>query len=548
MRYARDARTKRDIDAFDVHGGAWRRAYVCPVCDAPVHYRSSMGLSPDPGFAHNKYAAKPDCELYHPGLGGYTPSASPPHVTRPSRAEDSAQEIGMCLEDGNQWALYLRLPEIPDLGEVRLHSLRTGSVEVDAGGSKASLSLMELRPGIGAARLVVPPVVVPYKVAPGGNWPLTLSKNLWQGGACGLEPRGTLFRLRRGEWARVREGSAIEFGEDLRVVADARNSPPAECSPEARGVVSNRGISWRMWRVVLPPESSYRVESWAEHLGVVLVEPTWEISLLTVPQGFSSGVPILGTKQPLIAALKNPQCGTKTAVSLRTGSGSKMAADLSADTATAFVCFTVPWPGEHELVVGYDEREKLRFDGADVPNLRNVREALCAVPILRMKIGEQLIGPWGDTWELPAPVRPVEPPEISIEPEFEELRLGLCWSGPDGRGAEEGLTAQAARERLQGFWSGDIEVRISGGALGSIRLRFLAPLRAALQPANTRILRWASLTQQGASKGVSAWLLRRVATLDVKPLKAVRSGSERWAPLVISVVKRSKPSKPTART
>jgi len=87
----------------------------------------------------------------------------------------------MCLEDGNKWALYLRLPEIPDLGEARLHSLRTGSVEVDAGGSKASLSLMELRPGIGAARLVIPPVVVSYKVAPSSTWPQTLSKNLWQG-------------------------------------------------------------------------------------------------------------------------------------------------------------------------------------------------------------------------------------------------------------------------------------------------------------------------------------------------------------------------------
>ena len=73
MRYAKDSRTKLDVDAEDVRGTARYRSYSCPVCGARVHFRSSMGLSPDPGFAHNKHAAKPDCELYHPGLGNYIP-------------------------------------------------------------------------------------------------------------------------------------------------------------------------------------------------------------------------------------------------------------------------------------------------------------------------------------------------------------------------------------------------------------------------------------------------------------------------------------------
>lgn len=94
-----------------------------------------MGLSPDPGFAHNKHAARPDCELYHPGLGNYAPSSGPRATLR---AEDAPEEIGMCLEDGEPWTLYLRLPELADLGGVRLRSLRAGSVQVDSGGTLSS--------------------------------------------------------------------------------------------------------------------------------------------------------------------------------------------------------------------------------------------------------------------------------------------------------------------------------------------------------------------------------------------------------------------------
>ena len=167
MQYAKDVRTKQDVDAHDVPGAARNRHFSCPVCGARVHYRSSMDLSPDPGFAHNKHAARPDCELYHPGFGCYVPS--PRLLLGPApNAEDAPEEIGMCLEDGDSRITYLRLPEIKDLGSVRLRSLRSGSVEVETGGTRNSLSLMELRPGIGSVRLVDPPAATPYRTVPGG--------------------------------------------------------------------------------------------------------------------------------------------------------------------------------------------------------------------------------------------------------------------------------------------------------------------------------------------------------------------------------------------
>ncbi len=193
-----------------------------------------MGQSPDPGFAHNKHVAKPDCELYHPGFGNIPTglTASPQPI--PS-AEDAPDEIGMCLEDEGIWTIYLRLPEISDLGNVPLRSLRTGLVEVDTGGTRSSLSLMELRPGIGSARLVVPPAATLYRVDPKGDWPPSISQEPWQGTARGLNPRGTVFGMRRGEWVRLKEGSAVRMGDELRVVAESRNTPPPICGARRRG-------------------------------------------------------------------------------------------------------------------------------------------------------------------------------------------------------------------------------------------------------------------------------------------------------------------------
>lgn len=494
-----------------------------------------MGLNPYPGFAHNQHPPDPDCGLYYGG--GYTTSTSS-YRPSPPKTQDAPHEISLCLEDGNTWQLYLRLPEIAELGDIRLLELRTGLVEVDAGGTKESLSLMELRPGIGTAQLAVPPVFVDYRVSAGGAWPPSLSKKQWQGIALGIGTEGTLFRLRRGEWVRVKEGSAIEFGEKLRVVADWSKAPPAECSREPMGVVTNKGIKWRMWRIVLPHENSVRVESWADELGVVLVEPAWEASLLSVPQGFIGDVPIVGTKQTLVAKLKSPEVDSETSVFLRTTDGGSRSSDITANGEMGFISFSVFRPGENELIIGNDESEILRFDTEYAPSLRQIRESLLAVPVLRLKIGEEVIEPGDEVHNLSAPTHGEEPAEIMIEPEFEELRLALSWGGLNGRRAEDGLTAEAVKNRLRAFWSENVEARVSAGVLGSIVLRFHAPLRVDAQSVNLRVLRWANIGAKDQIGG-SSWLRRRLAEIDRSSLKAARPGNDRWTPLVVSKLKRS---------
>src|SRR6185437_12721956 len=84
MRYARDDRAKKDVDAYEVGESRRSRAYSCPTCGARVHYKRSIGLSPNPIFAHNPHEGSSDCENYYPWQGGFdAPSSLSPVAIRP---------------------------------------------------------------------------------------------------------------------------------------------------------------------------------------------------------------------------------------------------------------------------------------------------------------------------------------------------------------------------------------------------------------------------------------------------------------------------------
>lgn len=151
MDYARDRRTKRIVQADKVRWTERNRAYECPVCKATVHYKTAMGLSPYPGFAHNAHAGQLDCDLYHPSFGG---DVSPGGTG--ALEDDETGEFDLCLDDQENWSLFLRFPEITDLGNARLRTLADGSVNVVTGNDSKDIPLLELRPG-GSARLIVPP-------------------------------------------------------------------------------------------------------------------------------------------------------------------------------------------------------------------------------------------------------------------------------------------------------------------------------------------------------------------------------------------------------
>jgi hypothetical protein len=396
VRYAKDDRAKKEVDAHKVGERARSHAYSCPTCGARVHYKRSIGLSPNPIFAHNPHEGSPDCENYYPWQGGYDVPPSPA-VSRPRAAvEDTPDELGLCLEDAESWTMYLRVPELStgELGSVSPRPLTSAFVEVESGGERNRLPLIELRPGVGSARLAVPPMTPAYKITTTGSWPAVIRQRRWQKTSRGLSPRGTPFRLRHGEWVRLREDSPVELGEELRVVADQRNSPPADCQPVAGKVVSFRGQNWRMWRVSLPTVSTRQFEAWAESLGVEAVEPAWEVRFASIPDAVDPvrQLPVFSSRRTLIVQLGAPHYGARADISLSTGlTRSSESFSTARGTDTAFVAFSVAWPGSNELTVAYDDRSAVRFEAREVQSLSDLKTALAAVPLLRVMVGDASI-------------------------------------------------------------------------------------------------------------------------------------------------------------
>src|SRR5262245_9400739 len=107
MRYARDDRARKLVDAHDIDERLRSRRYSCPSCGARVHYKRSIGLSPDPIFAHNPHEGSAECENYYPWQGIYAGPGSSPLRPKPAE-EDAPDEFGLGVEDADEWTLYLR--------------------------------------------------------------------------------------------------------------------------------------------------------------------------------------------------------------------------------------------------------------------------------------------------------------------------------------------------------------------------------------------------------------------------------------------------------
>jgi len=148
-----------------------------------------MGLSPHPGFAHNAHAARLDCDLYHPSFGGEAST-----VWAGALEDDGTSEFDLCLDDQENWSIYLRFFEISDIGNTRLRTLADASVNIVTGSDSKNISLMELRPGVGSARLVVPPSINSYDATASGKWPADLPSDRWSG-SCSEMASGSVSGL-----------------------------------------------------------------------------------------------------------------------------------------------------------------------------------------------------------------------------------------------------------------------------------------------------------------------------------------------------------------
>jgi hypothetical protein len=534
MDYARDRRTKQIVQADKIRWTDRNRAYECPVCKAAVHYKKAMGLSPYPGFAHNAHAGRLDCDLYHPSLVGELSTG-----WTGALEEDETSEFDLCLDDQENWSLFLRFPEISDLGNARLRTLATGSVSVVTGNDSKNISLMELRPGVGSARLVVPPSINSYDATPAGKWPPDLPSDRWNGSCPGLNPRGTPFVLRNGEWERLRPGAELKLGSEIRILAEATNAPPAMYSSVSAVVVSHNKLTWRVWRVSLPDAVSNSLDRWAEAVEVNFVRPADELSLIGIPQGFGSDGAIFSTGHRFIAKVKCAPDEAPSTLSLRTPLGSESSSTWPTQESPTYLAFSIRDRGMTTLTANYDPRGSVGIETAAGPTPGEVRKKLNAVQPLQIRIGDISVMAWQQSASLrPAPGQ-ADFPTVAISPDYDALRFDMQWTNEDGVKCDYDLTAQMVQDRVAASWGRDADFHISAGAFGSVHLLFQRPNRSQSSTSVSRVMRWAVLANGRLEPGASSWLRRNLAALK-KPLRGrARGTSVRWLPLLVNEVKRS---------
>jgi len=536
MQYAIDRRTKRIVQADKVRWTEQNRAYECPVCKAKVHYKSAMGLSPYPGFAHNAHAGRPDCDLYHPSLGGETSTA---WTGVPEEGETG--KFDLCLDDQANWSLFLRFPEISDLGSARLRTLAEGSVNVVAGSDSKNISLMELRPGVGSGRLVVPPSINSYEATPTGKWPSELASDQWSGCCAGLNPRGTSFVLRNGEWERLKPGSELKLGTEIRIVAEDTNGPPAMYSSASAVAISHNKVTWRMWRMSLPQAISTSLDRWAEATGVNFTQPADELSIIGVPRGLSSDGPIFTTGHRFIAKAKWAPDEAPATLSLRTPLGSESSSVWETEESPLYLTFSVRDSGMTTLTANYDGRGSVSIETAGGLTPVELRNKLRAVQPLQIRIGDTSVTAWQETVSLRPAAGQADLPKIAISPDHDALRFDMQWTTEDGVKYDYDLTAQMVLDHLTGYWGRDADFHISAGAFGSVRLIFLRTIRSQSTTSVSRGMRWAALAKGRPELAASSWIRRSLAFRKHGCLPSrTRGTSARWLPLLVNELKCSK--------
>jgi hypothetical protein len=536
MQYARDRRTKRIVHADKVRRTERSRAYECPVCTAAVHYKTAIGLSPYPGFAHNAHAGRLDCDLYHPSFGSGTSG-----VGIETLEETKTSEFDLCLDDQQNWSLFLRFPEISDLGDTRLGTLAAGSVNVVTGSDSRSIPLIELRPGVGCGRLVIPPSVNPYDATPSGKWPSAVLSDRWMGSCSGLNPRGTPFVLCNGEWERLAIGAELRLGNELRIVAEATNAPPAMYSSASAAVISHNKVTWRMWRVSLPNVISNSLSQWAEAIGVDIAQPVDELSLLGVPCRSGPDGTIFAINHRLIAKVKWSPDEAPATLSVRTSRGSESSSAWPVQDSPTYLALSVRDAAITTLTANYDRRSSLSIATVAEPTPEELRKQLNAVQPLQIQIGDTSIAAWQESVSLRPALGQAAFPSFTISPDYESLRFDMQWTTEDGIKYDFDLTSQMVQNRLMACWGRDADLQISAGAFGSVRLSFRRFERSRTSMSASRVLRWVVLANSGAELRTNSWIRGSLAATKSGLLRGRTLGtSPRWAPVLVNEMKRLK--------
>lgn len=425
MDYARDRHGK----IVAAEGAAPGQRYVCPRpgCGGGVFLRD--GGERRAHFAHRPGEGSEACDEYFPSVGGEVLSSA-----RGSSVEDSPNELGLIVDRlDDEWRLGLRLPEIPpdELGDTSLGALRQAQIEVSVGTNVVSrISALDLRSGVGAARVPVQPTVQEYTTRVAGPWPKGIHTARWALQSRGAAAKGTLFRLRRGEWTRIRDGAEVHHGEELVVLGVARPQVPITAEFRTRLAVGGDSY-WTYWEVQIPEEVEQGMIDWLGRLGHTIVPRPWSIELATPPRSFDEhGTPSFWLHDRPLVMVAAPRSRDSASVWMRTGTRTSSVRVTAGQSRDVVVAIEAQQVGPTRLTVVAERSTDLNVVFVERPSCDALLGQLRTTPRVRVWIGETLIEAWARA-PSPQEVLAQDPsPEVRVDLGSEDARARVTvWEG-----------------------------------------------------------------------------------------------------------------------
>ena len=499
MHYAAIGRTGKLIEADHAHV---RRDYTCPTCHGRVFLRD--GRYREAHFAHYAGEGTPECENYHPGAPSSTPPTTQPRVR--VEVEDDTNSLGLVVtQTGNDWTLLLRLPELltEELRDSGLATLRSGFIDVFAGTTAIGrVSGLDVRPGVGVARVPVPPSLQAYHTHASGIWSASVQTNRWTATASPLTARGCLFRLRTGEWVRLREGSVVQSGEILLLVADDRCAPPTATNADRANAVGAQGLRWRLWRIQIAKSPSDNVRRWLDELGYRLAPQSWGLSVLSVPVAFVESEPVFRHEEPLIIRLTAPEPNSFSTLALTQNANRHSVTVTANKSQELYMSISAASQSIARIDVADESisTTTVRFASDDSGGLTSVPETLAAVPRLGVSIGDCRVEAWAN--RIP---RFSRNGSVDVSAGIDGIRVDVTVYIAGNRRISSSLSLRAAKALIEESLDEAEAIELDGGNFGRVRIDFLETQSEAFPVSPERLAGWLRAMSADLPQG-RAWI------------------------------------------
>ncbi len=426
----------------------------------------------EPHFRHLPNEGAPECDQYYPGFGDRDESVV---AAAGSTAEEDPSELALLLtqQDG-RWGLGLQVPEIPaeELGDISLSELKHARVDLIVGSTrKGSIRALDLRPGVGAACIDVLPCLQILRTSPNGRWPPSIDLERWKLESRELEAKGVLFRLRGGEWTRLRANSGVQYGETLLILAEERCAIPTSIIAEPLGKIQNDGLVWLISELRFPSGRVPGVENWVTRLGHAMIRRPWRLELLTSPRYFSErGEPVFWVDDCAVAQLHAPEPADEAIVALHSGTNVHSISVKAGSNAAVDISILMRSAGTARLIVPGVRDLKLDLGFVTRPSFASrISEAANTAQRLRIQIGSLRFDAWSSaSHKVPVPAGELPEPLVSLGDDTNRASVTF-WE----RGKQQtvrGLDSRGAAKVLGDVLRSAERVEVDAGNLGRIAM------------------------------------------------------------------------------